>query len=51
MQPVNPSIKCNVDNCKHNNMKCCTLHDILVGNTSMEASTKAQTECVSFEKK
>ena len=52
MQPINPSIKCNVDECKHNNMKCCTLHDIMVGCTnSVTASCKAETECVSFEKK
>ena len=49
MQPLNPSIKCNVDSCKYNNLKNCTLNDIMVGNTSMVASCKAETECVSFE--
>ncbi|MCL2565100.1 MAG: DUF1540 domain-containing protein [Defluviitaleaceae bacterium] len=49
MQPINSSIKCNVDTCKHNSLKCCTLNDIMVGNTTMEASCKGDTECVSFE--
>lgn len=48
---TNSQINCNVHSCRHNDqVKYCTLNDILVGCSGSEAHSKAETECVSFEK-
>lgn len=43
-------ISCNVQSCKYNDKsEYCTLDNILVGNDGALATSKSQTECVSFE--
>lgn len=47
---INPHIRCNVHNCKHNDKsKHCSLDDIVVGNTISSPHEKCDTECDSFE--
>ena len=43
-------IACNVESCKYNDKSNhCELDSILVGNDAGMATSKSQTECVSFE--
>ena len=45
----NQEIKCHVQTCRHNDSsRMCTLHDIVVGNTSGQAHDKQGTQCDSF---
>ena len=45
----NQEIKCHVQTCKYNdNAKTCTLHDIVVGNTTGQPHEKRETQCDSF---
>jgi len=47
---INPHIKCNVRNCKHNDHdKHCCLDTIEVGNSCPDPHQKRETECDSFE--
>ncbi len=48
--PINESIKCRVDSCKHNDKQYCSLKDITVGSDGCACATDcSETECRSFE--
>jgi len=50
---ANSHIKCNVSKCKFNDTPshCCSLTDIIVGNSTPDPHDKCDTECDSFEEK
>jgi len=51
--PANSHIKCSVSRCRYNDTpsRCCSLTDIMVGNSCPEPHNKCDTECDSFEEK
>ncbi|MDD5944585.1 MAG: DUF1540 domain-containing protein [Clostridia bacterium] len=43
-------IKCTVKSCRHHDRdRHCTLSDIIVGESVMNATEKSETDCMSFE--
>ena len=48
MPNVNKSIKCSIENCKHQEANYCKLDNICVG-SDCDCKNKKETQCKSFE--